>query len=121
LSPDPNGPSSTLFSERGRSSSQRHRHLHWQPQSTPLARYLRQRLGLPEGDSPIIPYVLGENERAVKVAERLQAEGFDVRAIRPPTVPMGTARLRISINFNLSETTLDHFAKALENACKVCS
>ena len=86
-----------------------------------LARYLRQRLGMPESDSPIIPYVLGENQRAVAVAELLQAEGFDVRAIRPPTVPAGTARLRISINTNLTEEILDRFAVALENACKASS
>lgn len=86
-----------------------------------LARYLRQRLGMPESDSPIIPYVLGENRRAIAVAERLQAEGFDVRAIRPPTVPPGTARLRISINTNLTEEILDRFATALEAACKASS
>jgi len=63
-----------------------------------LARYLRQRLGMAESDSPIVPFILGENQRAVAVAERLQAEGFDVRAIRPPTVPPGTARLRVSLS-----------------------
>ena len=41
--------------------------------------------------------MLGENERAVAVAEQLRAAGFGVRAIRPPTVPAGTARLRISV------------------------
>jgi 8-amino-7-oxononanoate synthase len=53
------------------------------------ARHLRERLGL-AGDSPIIPIIIGENERAVAVARELQAAGFDVRAIRPPTVPAGT-------------------------------
>jgi len=87
-----------------------------------LARYLRQRLGMPESDSPIVPFVLGENQRAVAVAEQLQAEGFDVRAIRPPTVPSGTARLRISLNANLTEEILDRFAAALERAtCKASS
>ena len=52
------------------------------------ARYLRERLGL-DGDSPIIPVIIGENDRAVAVARELQAAGFDVRAIRPPTVPRG--------------------------------
>jgi 8-amino-7-oxononanoate synthase len=77
-----------------------------------LAAYLRQRLGV-SGESQIIPVVLGLNERAVAVAAALQREGFDVRAIRPPTVPEGTARLRISVNVNLSETILDRFVDAL--------
>ncbi len=76
------------------------------------ARYLRERLGL-AGDSPIIPIIIGENERAVAVARELQAAGFDVRAIRPPTVPVGTARLRVTVNQGLSEEVLDRFVEAL--------
>ena len=81
------------------------------------ARYLRRRLGL-EGDSPIVPVIIGENERAVAVARELQAAGFDVRAIRPPTVPPGTARLRVAVNQGLSEEVLDRFVTALEAATK---
>ena len=76
------------------------------------ARYLRERLAL-AGDSPIIPIIIGENERAVAVAHELQAAGFDVRAIRPPTVPVGTARLRLTVNQGLSEEVLDRFVAAL--------
>jgi 8-amino-7-oxononanoate synthase len=79
------------------------------------ARYLRGRLGL-AGDSPIIPIIIGENERAVAVARELQAAGFDVRAIRPPTVPAGTARLRVTVNQGLSEEVLDRFVEALAAA-----
>lgn len=79
------------------------------------ARYLRERLGL-AGDSPIIPIIVGENERAVAVARELQAAGFDVRAIRPPTVPEGTARLRVTVNQGLSEDVLDRFVEALATA-----
>jgi 8-amino-7-oxononanoate synthase len=89
--------------------------------------YLRRRLleagmSVPEGVSQIIPLVLGENERTVRVAETLQREGFDTRAIRPPSVPRGTARLRLSVNAELSEATLDRFAAALAGALQeVCS
>jgi len=81
------------------------------------ARYLRRRLGL-AGDSPIVPVILGENERAVAVARELQSAGFDIRAIRPPTVPPGTARLRVAVNQGLSEEVLERFVTALENATK---
>jgi 8-amino-7-oxononanoate synthase len=83
-----------------------------------LAGHLRERLTLldvplPPGDSHIIPVVLGDNQRALAIAEAVQAQGFDVRAIRPPTVPRGTARLRIAVNIGLDEPTLDRFAAAL--------
>jgi 8-amino-7-oxononanoate synthase len=78
---------------------------------------LRTRLGL-NGISQIVPMILGDNERALAVAKELQMAGFDVRAIRPPTVPEGTARLRISVNQGLSKIALDRFAEALEAAMK---
>ena len=64
--------------------------------------------------SHILAVILGENERAVAVAEALQQDGFDVRAIRPPTVPVGTARLRIAVNINLAQQDLDRFVSALK-------
>jgi len=79
---------------------------------------LRARLGLP-GTSQIIPVILGENGLALTVAQALVADGFDVRAIRPPTVPEGTARLRISVNQGLSKIALDRFADALDAALKM--
>jgi 8-amino-7-oxononanoate synthase len=92
-----------------------------------LARYLRERIAaagisVAAGDSPIIPVIIGENDRAVAVATALQHAGFDVRAIRPPTVPPGTARLRISVNVGLSEEILDRFVGCLvEQLCVVSS
>ena len=57
-------------------------------------------------NSQIVPVILGENERAVRFAEQLARAGFGVRAIRPPTVPPGTSRLRISLNVTLSDSVL---------------
>ncbi len=64
-------------------------------------------------NSQIIPYIVGENARAMKVASAMQALGFDIRGIRPPTVPVGTARLRISITLNVSEADVSDMLDAL--------
>ncbi len=56
---------------------------------------------------PIVPVLLGEAERAVQVSERLRDRGLYVPAIRPPTVPEGTARLRISLTASHSEADVD--------------
>jgi 8-amino-7-oxononanoate synthase len=85
--------------------------------------YLRTKLAaagvdIPAGSSQIVPVVLGDNARATAVAAALQNEGFDVRAIRPPSVPDGTARLRVSVNAGLSEQTLDSFVDVLGAALK---
>ena len=73
-------------------------------------------LGTSSG-SQIQPVVVGSNGRAIRLADRLRQDGFDVRAIRPPTVPAGTARLRISITCNVEEedvrSLFDHLVVAL--------
>lgn len=69
-------------------------------------------------NSHIVPIVIGESGRAMSIAERLQATGFDVRAVRPPTVPVNTARLRVSLNCNLSEEILREFANELTKAIR---
>lgn len=66
--------------------------------------------------SQIIPILIGDNVRAITVATSLQEQGFDVRAIRPPAVSPGTARLRISINCGLTEEILERFVDALGHA-----
>ena len=53
--------------------------------------------------SQIMPFIVGDNARAMALAAALQARGFDIRGIRPPTVPPGTARLRISLTNNVDE------------------
>jgi 8-amino-7-oxononanoate synthase len=66
-----------------------------------------------KGDRYIVPVMLGDDTAAVDAATALQRGGFDVRAIRPPTVPPGTARLRISIHADHDRTTLLALAEAL--------
>ncbi len=83
-----------------------------------LARLARERLAtagidVPAGDSPIVPILIGDSHRAAAVAERLQARGFDIRAIRPPTVPDGSARLRLSVNARLEDATIVEFVAAV--------
>jgi 8-amino-7-oxononanoate synthase len=73
------------------------------------------------GTSHIIPVVIGDNDAASAIAATLQREGFDVRAIRPPTVPPGTARLRISVNVNLSDDQIERFVAALSLAIETCT
>ncbi len=64
-------------------------------------------------DSQIVPVVLGSNHAAVHFAEYLNARGFGVRAIRPPTVPAGSSRLRISLTAKHSEDILAEFVAAM--------
>ncbi|HYL97782.1 MAG TPA: 8-amino-7-oxononanoate synthase [Blastocatellia bacterium] len=71
---------------------------------------------VPAGTSQILPIVIGDNESAVAVAAAIQDAGFDVRAIRPPTVPEGTARLRVSINIKIDDSALARFAEVLAKA-----
>lgn len=69
---------------------------------------LAARLGVQGSGSQILPVLIGDNGRAVRIAARMRAEGFDIRAIRPPTVPEGTARLRIAITLNTDKTTISN-------------
>jgi 8-amino-7-oxononanoate synthase len=60
------------------------------------ARTFTQRAGLPEAQSPIVPVVIGDEETALVASRFLEDEGYLVVAIRPPTVPAGSARLRLA-------------------------
>lgn len=75
------------------------------------------RVGLsPRGENYIVPIVLGDDARAIAAADRLQALGYDIRAIRPPTVPPSSARLRISIHADHTPEMLHAVAAAVADA-----
>lgn len=71
-------------------------------------------LGVTATGSQILPLVLGDDKRTMTAAAALQARGFDVRGIRPPTVPDGTSRLRISLTLNVEEADVAALARAVE-------
>ncbi|MGN7159656.1 8-amino-7-oxononanoate synthase [Sphingomonas sp. SAFR-052] len=72
------------------------------------------RMGATVSGSQILPLIVGDDGRAMTLAAKVQAAGFDVRGIRPPTVPAGTARLRISLTLNVDEAAIDGLADRLE-------
>jgi 8-amino-7-oxononanoate synthase len=80
------------------------------------AKRLCAELGRTSPGSQIFPYIVGESGPALEIAAKLRAAGFDVRAIRPPTVAPGTARLRISITLNVDEAAIDALLAALKEA-----
>lgn len=75
-----------------------------------------RKCGVEPTGSQIIPLIIGEDGLAMHIAEILQHAGFDVRGIRPPTVPQGSARLRISLTLNVDELQITALADALEAA-----
>ena len=71
------------------------------------------RHGIAASGSQIVPVIVGEDRRAVDLAAAIQARGFDVRAVRPPTVPEGTSRLRITLTLNVDEAAVSELASAI--------
>ena len=77
------------------------------------ARLFTRALGLAEAQSAIVPVVVGATEAALKASEQLRDEGFLVVAIRPPTVPADTARLRIAFTAQHPEAEIERLASAV--------
>ncbi len=63
--------------------------------------------------SQILPVIIGEDGATMAMASALQGAGFDVRGIRPPTVPAGTSRLRVAITLNVNEADIEALGEAL--------
>lgn len=82
------------------------------------ADYLREKLkklGLNTGTSSshIIPVIIGDNKKTLEISKQLFERGFLVVAIRPPTVPAGSARLRISVQCDHTKEQIDSLCKAI--------
>jgi 8-amino-7-oxononanoate synthase len=70
---------------------------------------------LPEPASPIVPVVLGEAEAALAASRLLEDHGFLVTAIRPPTVPAGTARLRLTFTAQHPDAEIERLAQIVRD------
>lgn len=69
------------------------------------------------GKTQIIPIIIGDNDKTIKIAEYLQGKGFYVLPVRPPTIPIGSSRLRLSLTSDISfeefKTLIDYINEAL--------
>lgn len=81
-----------------------------------LARRFCERVGLPEPQSGIVSLPIGDARAALAAQATLEEEGFLVVAIRPPTVPAGTARLRVTFSAGHHEADIDALAAAVARA-----
>lgn len=77
------------------------------------ARRLTRALNLPQAQSAIVPIILGSADRALAAAAALEAEGLLAVPIRPPTVPAGTARLRLAFTADHPDEAIDRLAGAV--------
>ncbi len=80
------------------------------------ARYFSRALNLPDAQSPIMPLILGGAGRAVAASAMLEEAGYLVTAIRPPTVPEGTARLRFTFTAAHLDEDIDRLASVIRKA-----
>ena len=83
--------------------------------------YMRQRLldlgfDLKQSEGPIVPIIVGEDSKAVSMQQMLLEKGVFLQAIRPPTVPAGASRLRLTIVRGLLQADMDQALEALQRA-----
>ena len=86
-----------------------------------LARRVRAALAgaaqIRAADSPIIPIILGDEQAAIGAAARLAEQGFLVAAVRPPTVPRGSSRLRVTLSCDHTDADIDRLIGAIASLC----
>jgi 7-keto-8-aminopelargonate synthetase-like enzyme len=70
------------------------------------------------GDGPIVPWVIGDAQTALELSIGLRQQGLDVRAVRPPTVPAGTARLRLTVTADHTPADLERALEAFVSAAR---
>jgi 8-amino-7-oxononanoate synthase len=88
----------------------------WRAQSQRFrAELIAQGWETPTGDSPIVPVLIGEDAATVALGHYLAKQGFAVGAIRPPTVPQGTARLRLSLKASTPWAELESLIGAMNH------
>ena len=74
------------------------------------AKMFTRRVGLAEAQSPIVPVIIGDEEATLAASRMLVEEGYFAAAIRPPSVPAGTARLRLTFTAKHSDQTIERLA-----------
>jgi len=72
----------------------------------------------PGSFGPIVSVILGDNARVLAAAARLRSQGILAQAIRPPTVPSGAARLRLTVKATFTQTEIERLAGAVKEACE---
>jgi 8-amino-7-oxononanoate synthase len=94
-------------------------------QHSSLVRHAGEQLakacGIAATGTHIQPVIVHRHDKAVQLARAMQEAGFDIRAVRPPTVPEGTARLRISLTLNVGEADVTRMAERLADAMREAS
>ena len=83
------------------------------------ARLFTKLMGLPEAQSSIVPIIVGDAGRALALSKALEDDGFLVGAIRPPTVPPGTSRLRVTFTAEHPPAEIERLARCLQIRARV--
>ena len=78
-----------------------------------ISQRLRRQLPRTAVSSHIVPMLIGGNDDCVRISQELAGYGFFASAIRPPTVPAGTARIRFSLSANMPEDEIERLIRTL--------